>query len=93
MLCTCADPIAAIGELRRVLRPGGRLVFIEHVRADDARRQDRWAGAWRVFAQGCRCNQPTLALLRAAMEVRCEVGTWRGMPSIVRPLAIGEARR
>ena len=66
------DPVAAIGELRRVLRPGGRLLFIEHVRADDARRQDRWARLWRVFALGCRCNQPTLALLRAALDVRCE---------------------
>ena len=93
VLCTCADPIAAIGELRRVLRPGGRLVFIEHVRADDSRRQDRWAGVWRVFAQGCRCNQPTLALLRAQLDVRCERARWRGMPSIVGPLAIGEARR
>jgi ubiquinone/menaquinone biosynthesis C-methylase UbiE len=93
VLCTVDDPAAAVAELRRVLRPGGRLLFIEHVRAQDARRQDRWARAWGVFAMGCRCNQPTVELLRAELDVRCELAPWRGMPSIVSPLAIGEARR
>jgi SAM-dependent methyltransferase len=93
VLCTVDDPAAAVAEFRRVLRPGGRLLFIEHVRAQDARRQDRWAPIWRAFAQGCRCNQPTLDLLRAQFDVRCTSDRWRGMPAIVGPLAIGEARR
>ncbi|MBE2320678.1 class I SAM-dependent methyltransferase [Solirubrobacter sp. CPCC 204708] len=96
VLCTVADPAAAIRELRRVLRPGGRLVFIEHVRSGShrlARWQDRLATPWRAVAAGCRCNQPTLELLRAGgMTVTAGEARWRGMPALVAPLVIGEAR-
>ena len=95
VLCTVADPSAAMRELRRVLAPGGRLLFIEHVRGAPglARRQDRLAGAWGAFAQGCRCNQETLTLLerQGLRVVDLARADWRGMPSLVRPLVIGEA--
>src|SRR5215204_5725046 len=95
VLCTVPDPAAAVTEARRVLRPGGRLLYLEHVRAEDARlarRQDRLASPWRAFAAGCRCNQSTLDVLSAAFELEPPTrATWRGMPSIVHPLVTGTA--
>ena len=95
VLCTVEDARAAIAEVRRVLRPGGRLLFVEHVKAASPRLagwQDRLAGPWAAFAQGCRCDRPTEALLAGAFRVeRVERGRWRGMPALVHPLVIGEA--
>jgi ubiquinone/menaquinone biosynthesis C-methylase UbiE len=95
VLCTVQDVLAALRETRRVLRRGGRLLFIEHVQASSprlARWQDRLAMPWSAFAQGCRCNLPTEALL--AREFRLTHVTqarWRGMPALVHPLIVGEA--
>jgi ubiquinone/menaquinone biosynthesis C-methylase UbiE len=96
VLCTVQDVGAALAEIRRVLAPGGRLLLIEHVRASSPRLvrwQDRLAGAWGAFAEGCRCNQPTVELLEAAglhvEQLACE--RWRGMPALVRPLVVGTA--
>lgn len=95
VLCTVDDPAAAIDELQRVLRPGGRLLFIEHVRSEQAAlagRQDRLERPWRACAAGCRCNRRTLALLESRFaETSAQPAVWRGMPSIVHPLVVGEA--
>jgi SAM-dependent methyltransferase len=96
VLCTVDDVPRSLAEIRRILRPGGRLLFVEHVRADDgwrARAQDRVHRPWRAFAGGCNCNLPTLELLREAgfAPDRLERARWRGMPFCVKPLVVGSA--
>jgi SAM-dependent methyltransferase len=95
VLCTVDDPALALHEIGRVLRPGGQLLFIEHVRSQStrlARWQDRLEPAWRRFASGCRCNRDTLALIASAgFVVDSRRETWRGSPPVVRPLIVGRA--
>lgn len=97
VLCTIPDPEAVLGEIARVLKPEGRLLFLEHVRADDpktARLQDRFERPWSWFGRGCHPNRDTLATLEASAFEVAEVERDRmpKAPPIVRPLILGEAR-
>jgi len=59
-LCTIADTMRALGEMRRVLKPSGQLLFVEHGRSPDTsvrRWQDRLTPMWRRVGSGCHLNR------------------------------------
>ena len=90
-------PDAVLAEIVCVRRPNRPFSFCEHVLSGDhgpAKWQDRLAGPWSVFGQGCRCNRRTLVSISGTFGgVEIEPGTWRGMPATVCPLAMGRAIR
>jgi SAM-dependent methyltransferase len=96
VLCTVPDQAAALREIRRVLRPGGQLLFMEHIRSESprwARWQDRLNRPWRAFAEGCNCNRPTLDVIDGGPLALREVqrGVIPAMVPLIRPLATGSA--
>lgn len=99
VLCTVPDPGRALAELRRVLKPGAELRFMEHVRSDaprKARLQKRCdsSGIWPWFAGGCHCSRDTVATIEAAgFEVE-SVRSFDLGPSwgITNPHVLGVAR-
>jgi ubiquinone/menaquinone biosynthesis C-methylase UbiE len=97
VLCTVPDQAAALKEIGRVLRPGGQLLFLEHVRShqsDLAKWQDRLEKPWQFLGDGCHCNRDTVATIRAAgFELGdVEHPEFPKAPPIVKPMAKGSAR-
>jgi SAM-dependent methyltransferase len=96
VLCSVDDQEKALGEIRRVLKPDGNYLFLEHVRSADpelARRQDRLEGLWKAVCFGCHPNRNTLDAIKAAFEVEeLENGDApKGVPKLVRPYVLGRA--
>jgi SAM-dependent methyltransferase len=95
VLCAVDDQPGALAELRRVLKPDGRLLFIEHVRSKEERLaswQDRlnWLNQLVV---NCDCNRPTLDGIQSAGFKIAEVkhGELFKAPPFVRPMIVGVA--
>jgi SAM-dependent methyltransferase len=99
VLCTVADPSVVLAEIRRILRPGGRLLVVEHVAAPagtaTAAVQRLLSRPWRWLFEGCNLRRDTETAIRDAgfRDVRLEVVTMRGPAIPMRPQLIGSAVR
>ena len=99
VLCSIADVPGALAEIARVLRPQGRLLFLEHVRAADGSLlgsvQDLVQRPHRLIADGCRPNRRTEGLLRASplTVAWLERGEQPSAAPTVRPTIMGVAIR
>jgi len=96
VLCTVSAPAAVLDEVGRVLRPGGRFLFLEHVRAEEpgaARWQDRLEPVQRFLGDGCRPNRDTLGAIEASpLTVESiEHGRLPKAAPHIRPMIVGAA--
>jgi|SRR5687767_11428336 ubiquinone/menaquinone biosynthesis C-methylase UbiE len=99
VMCSVPDPELALAEIARVLRPGGRYLFIEHVHAGEGtllgRFQDLWEVPHRYIAAGCHPNRRTWETIESSpLEVeRLEHGEQPKAPPMVKPTILGSAVR
>ncbi len=96
-LCSIPEPVRALEELRRVLRPGGRFVFIEHGRSEEpstARWQDRLNPCWTRLASGCNMNRSVDRLVQEGGFRLVSLDRFRGRgPGVLAHMYRGVAER
>jgi ubiquinone/menaquinone biosynthesis C-methylase UbiE len=99
VLCTIPDGPGALGEMRRVLKPGGELRFLEHVRSDEQRKARAQqlsdsSGIWPLIGGGCHCSRDTVAAIEAGGYSIERVESFTLGPSwwITNPHVLGVAR-
>jgi SAM-dependent methyltransferase len=88
VLCTVEDPQRVVSEIRRILKPGGRYIFLEHVAAIPGTRlrglQERLLRAWRWLFEGCHLNRETQHVINGAgfssVDMDCFVMQTRWLP-------------
>ncbi len=99
VLCSVPDVARTLAEIRRVLKPGGALFFLEHVAAEDGSRRRRWQHRveplWSRIAGGCHLTRRTDASIAQAgftFETLTKESMRKALP-LVRPTVRGVARR
>ncbi|WP_324717329.1 class I SAM-dependent methyltransferase [Carboxydochorda subterranea] len=93
VLCTARQPAAAMAEARRVLRPGGRLLLLEHVVSEHPRWrrvQQAVNPVWSAVGGGCHLDRDTLATVR---HQGFSLRLLRALPGALTPLVLAEATR
>jgi ubiquinone/menaquinone biosynthesis C-methylase UbiE len=97
VLCTIPNPDRVVAEIRRVLKPGAKFFFIEHVAADRGttlrKVQDVLVRPWRWVFEGCHTNRETADLLSAAGFSHVEIERFKSekMPPVIVPQIAGVA--
>jgi ubiquinone/menaquinone biosynthesis C-methylase UbiE len=66
VLCSVVNPVQALAEIVRVLKPSGGLLFLEHIRAEGSKKhvQDLLQPVWSLVGSGCHPNRPTVSIIR-----------------------------
>lgn len=99
VLCSVEHPQTVVREAKRVLKPGGALVFLEHVAAEEGSPRFAWQRRiepfWVVLAHGCHLTRRTLQTIEESGFVlqRVERASMRKAPPFVRPTVRGIARK
>lgn len=87
VFCTIPDPLAALNDIRRVCKPGGTLLLIEHVRMERpllGKLQDWITPAWKRLCGGCHLNRDTIAAVeQAGFRITNRHSPYRGLIQIV----------